>query len=103
MHKDAVLIYLDTLMNNWSSQFDERPSMEHLSFSIDENDMIVVAEQSICPTAALVTEEYDVYPEHVELYLTNGNYITIEILWRNDSAPVVSAICLHHFMYILTE
>lgn len=103
MHKDAVRIYLDTLMNNWKNQFDEEPSMENLSFSMNEHGMIEIAGQKLCPADMLLIEDYDVNPEHVELFLTDGDYITIEILWPNNSVPVVSAICLHHFMYRLTE
>ena len=102
MQKD-ILLYLNTLMHRWESQFDQQPSMENLSFSIGEDDMIMIAGHTVCQATLLLKEQYEIHPEYIELFLTNGDYITLEILWQYDRAPVVSAICLHHFMYQMTE
>ena len=97
------LNYLETLMVKWQNQFDEKPSMETLSFQINKHGMIMIAGHEICQMDFLSTEEYDVGPDYFNLILTDGDYITVEILWTYSDAPVVSAICLHHFMYHINE
>ena len=99
MQYKAELNYLEHVLMLWQNQFDEKPSMENLSVQISNYGMVHIGGHEICTRDILSISEYDIHPEYFNLLLVNGDYITVEILWTFDEPPVVSSICLHHFLY----